>query len=346
MSTILDVPGFLNSLESVSFSNEKDYQKKINAICKKELDNIRSKSKSLTQGDFPYSIGTLRRYRTDLRNAVRNHYRGKDLPVKYRDKDGAMTHIAVKYLTLKKTEIESYKEHEESRKSSFLDVYDDNRLVITDYQEMIKVASDLLLKDNPYDIALGLLLTTGRRSVEIWKTAKFSRFKRVNKTAIPCDCGDKAVAKTEVLFSGQAKTGGSLKVRKAKAEGKEIPEKVYPIFTLVNPDLVINALARLRAMKDFSSFDERKVNSLTSSMMSRLVKDYFNRFILKNDNGKLVKYGFIEVKDLRSCYVHCAHRMFARHSTQNRFATQMLGHTLKITSDNYMIFRLKDDDEK
>jgi hypothetical protein len=81
-------------------------------------------------------------------------------------------------------------------------------------------------------------------------------------------------------------------------------------------------------------------------MMSRLVKEHFNKFILRNDGSKLVNYGFIEAKDLRSCYVHITHKLFVPRSNLNKFATVILGHAIKITSENYMIFTLQKDDEK
>jgi Telomere resolvase len=73
----------------------------------------------------------------------------------------------------------------------------------------------------PFDTAAALGLLTGRRTVEIFKTAQFTP---VNEHA--------------VLFSGQAKKG-------------DLAEAVpYEIPVLSPPELINSALARLRLAKD------------------------------------------------------------------------------------------------
>jgi Telomere resolvase len=90
------------------------------------------------------------------------------------------------------------------------------------------------LKDQratPFDTAAALGLLTGRRTVEIFKTAAFTP---VNEHA--------------VLFSGQAKKGDL-----AEAVSYEIP-------VLAPPELIDSALARLRLAKDCSTLTNRDVN--------------------------------------------------------------------------------------
>lgn len=101
-------------------------------------------------------------------------------------------------------------------------------------------ASDLIskckatLKDtraNPFDTATALGLLTGRRTVELFKTATFT-----------------PQSKHSVLFAGQAKKG-------------DIAEPVeYEIPVLAPPELINTALARLRAAKDCSAITNRDVN--------------------------------------------------------------------------------------
>jgi integrase len=92
----------------------------------------------------------------------------------------------------------------------------------------------LLLKDtraNPFDTAVALGLLTGRRTVELFKTATFT----------PKD-------EHSVLFSGQAKKG-------------DLAEPVsYEIPVLAPPELINSALARLRFAKDCSAITNRDVN--------------------------------------------------------------------------------------
>jgi Telomere resolvase len=90
------------------------------------------------------------------------------------------------------------------------------------------------LKDtsaNPFDVAAALGLLTGRRCIEIFKTAHFT-----------------PVNEHSVLFGGQAKKG-------------DLADPVaYEIPVLAPPDLINAALARLRAAKDCSALTNRNVN--------------------------------------------------------------------------------------
>jgi Telomere resolvase len=107
-------------------------------------------------------------------------------------------------------------------------------------QSITVQASDLIskckatLRDaraNPFDVAAALGVLTGRRCIEILKTAHFTPL------------NDHAV-----LFSGQAKKG-------------DIADPVaYQIPLLAPHDLINTALARLRAAKDCSAISNRDVN--------------------------------------------------------------------------------------
>jgi Telomere resolvase len=101
-------------------------------------------------------------------------------------------------------------------------------------------ASDLIskckmtLKDtgaNPFNTAAALGLLTGRRTVELFKTATFTQ-----------------LSEHSVLFAGQAKKG-------------DLADPVsYEIPVLAPPELINSALARLRAAKDCSAMSNRDVN--------------------------------------------------------------------------------------
>eukprot|EP00953_Heterococcus_sp_UTEX-ZZ885_P006020 3715-Heterococcus_DN1.PRE.1 len=94
--------------------------------------------------------------------------------------------------------------------------------------------SKAILKDtsaNPFDTAAALGLVTGRRTIEIFKSAAFT-----------------AVTEHTVIFSGQAKKG-------------DITEAVaYEIPVLATPELINTALTRLRAAKACSALTNREVN--------------------------------------------------------------------------------------
>jgi Telomere resolvase len=94
--------------------------------------------------------------------------------------------------------------------------------------------SKATLKDaraNPFDIAAALGLVTGRRTIEIFKSAAFT-----------------AVTEHTVMFSGQAKKS-------------DIEDAVtYEIPVLATPELINTALTRLRTAKDCSALTNREVN--------------------------------------------------------------------------------------
>jgi Telomere resolvase len=90
------------------------------------------------------------------------------------------------------------------------------------------------LKDtrvNPFDIAAAIGLLTGRRTIEIFKTATFEM-----------------VSEHAVSFTGQAK-----KYAVSEPTSYEIP-------VLAPPDLINTALARLRTLKDCTCLTNREVN--------------------------------------------------------------------------------------
>jgi hypothetical protein len=89
------------------------------------------------------------------------------------------------------------------------------------------------LKDaraNPFDTAAALGLLTGRRCIELFKTATFTHLNEHS-----------------VLFTGQAKKG-------------DLVDVSYEIPVLAPPELINTALERLRAAKDCSAITNRDVN--------------------------------------------------------------------------------------
>ncbi|EIY4766792.1 hypothetical protein MM188_003174 [Vibrio cholerae] len=98
----------------------------------------------------------------------------------------------------------------------------------------LKVAHDLLKKNieakpedaDKYELAIGLAIATGRRRTEIFKTAHFDRMSNTPEG--------------HVIFSGQLKT---------KDRGLFNDVKPYPIPCLVDVDLVMDGMKRLRSIQ-------------------------------------------------------------------------------------------------
>lgn len=299
MSGILKTEDFLAAIHAVKFTTKEQYRKQINAICKREIEFLRAH----------VELTTLRRYITDLRNAVRREYAVREIPLACHDKKnhGKETHIAVKYLVLTRGETQAYAKHEETRKAVFLDIDGGRPTIVTDYQAMIETAITLLDSERIFETAVGVLALTGRRCIEVMKTGRFE-----------------VVSPDHVVFYGQAKT-------KNPDGGKS--KNGYKIPVLGPSEKITAALNRIRLEKDFSLLDERAVNNRTSVMLGRYTKRHFAKHTPGHD---------IEAKDLRSIYVHVAFESlgYSQRTTINEFASVVLGHADFVTSRNYMAFRL------
>ncbi len=316
MATVTRIDEFLADIEGLTLiGNASDYSKdqiknardSINKRCKKEIDYLR-KHLALT---------SLRRARSDYRNAIKARFKGQHLAMTCKDRNGFATHIAYKYLVLNKTEVKSYSDHEKDRINSFLD--GDYRIFIRNAKQMINHAIGLLDSDSFYDIATGLLLLTGRRSVEVLKTASFE-----------------AIAANKVLFSGQAKKSIY------DAEGNKLDAEAYEIYTLCDAEIVAKALHKLRSIKDYSNKTEREVNSLAASALNKAVKrNFLGKYTFNLDGVACMN---IEAKSLRSIYVHLAQRLFKENSELTKFANSQLGHSDRKTADNYMEYKLHPDE--
>ena len=311
MASIMRINEFLASLDAITLW-QGDYskaqietnRKAINALVKKEMNYLRKH----------YALTSLRRARSDYRNAIRAYYKGKPLALTYTDKDlnNEKVHIAVKYFVLKKIEVAAYNESEIIRTNDFLS---GNRLIICDVNAFISKATALLESDNYYELFSGLLAVTGRRTIEIAKLGNFE-----------------IIDHDHLFFTGQAKILG----KNSAADGYQIP-------ILCNSTLIIQSLKRLRTIKDFTDKSERNVNAIISNSLGKAVKKHFVGFIKTSPNQRidnLIDYPFFEAKMLRPIATHIAHSKHAPLSDLHHFAKHFLGHALDKTASNYMEFMI------
>jgi Ti-type conjugative transfer relaxase TraA len=123
---------------------------------------------------------------------------------------------------------------------------------IVDTRSVTHRGAALLQSEHPLEIATGLLAVTGRRPIEILKTAKFEL------------TDDPFV----VRFSGQAKS---------------IELKPTNIPTLVEAERVVAALGKLRERLDLSNVDNTIVNRQTAKQMSQLVRRHYSEELVPKD---------------------------------------------------------------
>lgn len=104
--------------------------------------------------------------------------------------------------------------------------------------EYIQTAVEYINSASYLKIGLGLMILTGRRTVEIFQTATFER-----------------INKNTVLFVGQA-----------KKRGDAIP---YKIPTLVRATDIVKALEKLRSLKSFDGCTTEYVNQTVGSRLKK-----------------------------------------------------------------------------
>jgi len=156
------------------------------------------------------------------------------------------------------------------------------------------------------EVVAALLLLTGRRVTEIWKTAEFH----------PSD------KKKTVYFLGQLKT----------KENEAAPAYLIPI--LAEPAIIMAALDNVRARADCTDLDNDAVHNRYSKPVNAATALHF-----ADDNG--VK---LTPKDLRAAYAAIAYGWYAPVTiTTSAYYARSLGHSPLdlITSLSYEIFYLK-----
>jgi Telomere resolvase len=160
----------------------------------------------------------------------------------------------------------------------------------------------VILKDtgaNQFDTGVALGLLTGRRCIKIFETAHFTP---VNEHA--------------VLFAGQAKRG-------------DIAEPTsYEIPVLADPDLIITALARLRAAKDCSALTNRDVSLKFAGSCNAAAR----RLLGKEHH----------FHSLRGIYAVIAYNLCLPHKySLNAFVSRVLGHSSLGTNLHYSAIHVK-----
>lgn len=206
-----------------------------------------------------------------------------------------------------------------------------------DIDGYIKTALKLLESNSYIAVAMGISALTGRRPSEVLLTAKF---KEATELRIYFD--DDVIEFDEgVVFCGQMKT----------KEAKDARDN-YLIPVLSNADTLINALSKLRKMKDLTQFNEtivdkngrtkspgQRLNDLCAKGQNECAKRYFSKFFAEE---------FAKPYDLRHCYALIAQTWFCENANQvPKFLGSILGHRHEdeSTSHSYMALRLKSDNE-
>lgn len=196
--------------------------------------------------------------------------------------------------------------------------------------EMIETIYRLLKTDNPENLTIGLAMACGRRCVEVLHFAELSK-----------------ASNTRLNFSG---------MRKSKVKATE----TFKIPVIIEPELFLDALARLRGSDFISPFAQRlerekvheaeiarRLNGAVSGRLNERINWEFNGDLAPSDKG-YVKWTF---KDTRAIYARLAYAIYcANMKKANKtpiqeieFFKNTLLHTDHNETLNYLQFRLTDE---
>lgn len=182
------------------------------------------------------------------------------------------------------------------------------------YHWYVATAAELLASSTFSHLALGVAMATGRRAFEVLAQGRF-----------------KKVGEFELEFSGQAKQ------RLGVDYGSS-----YRIYTLVAADIVLDAIARMRALPECASLqdmDATEVNRRTAKTLNTLAKRTFD------DEARVFK-------DTRAIWArimfetHFAHDARWAKKSAEVFWREMLGHEDLETQESYKQFKIHYEDEQ
>jgi len=229
------------------------------------------------------------------------------------------THPALKYVRLG-SEITA-KIRQDYKASVALE---NRHLVKIDKWEKVLAHSRRLLRaENPRQVAIGLMLLTGRRSYEVCCTADFS----------PHKIGRRTFDKWHVDFRGQAKTRGRPGTH---------ADDFYTVPCLAPAKEVIRAHRALREADEsawWADLDNDKFTNMLQSQLSTQTKREFAPYWPQDE--------LLTTKCLRALYAEIACHFFApKHMTKSSFFAKILGHSEEDieTSLTYFDYYLSDEE--
>jgi Telomere resolvase len=243
-----------------------------------------------------YRLRYVRSSLTDYRQAVRDQF-GAD-------------HPAVTYLHLNRGDVGSVNRLDRAQVK-----LRQTALRPIDSDALIDKAIDLLRRDTVAEVGVGLVLLTGRRPIELFKTGAFEYVD---------DEHVRFVSRYDRSRSGQAKTKNASTAR--------IEPYIIPVLT--HADRIIAAFERLSDIRPLEDETPERINNLTQKPMNSVTGQYG----LVDDFGEK-----LQVKELRAAYAEIAFAYFAPPTvTKNAFFHQILGHaeTDETSAGSYMKFHL------
>ena len=201
------------------------------------------------------------------------------------DFDKESTRKAFRMTKLEQSKIEKASDKAVFKKTS-------NVVTIKNVSQYLSKANDLLESKDVYEVAIGVMALTGRRSIEVMKMARFNL------------------------------VGKNLHLSKFKGQAKKNPidiDKGYNIYILnMNVKRIQKALAFIRAELNFKNMTNAEVTSKVTNKLIHRVNKHFQDYL-----------GYdLTTHSLRAVYAGiCLANFFNPHKyTVSRFLFDLLGH--------------------
>lgn len=172
---------------------------------------------------------------------------------------------------------------------------------IQDPDGLVAHAVSLLDSTSYATLGLAISLLTGRRDYEVFVTGSFTRARNQEHC---------------LRFAGQAKTRNTKKAQQA-----------YTIPVLTEPQQILDAIRRLRSMRDFTEYRPGE-NTDTAVLPSRRFQDRFGKTIRESCTRHFKSYiPDCSPHDLRRVYAIIAYDWFGPPDmSASRYISEILGH--------------------
>ena len=237
----------------------------INRHCEKEIASLKSRK----------ALGTVSKDLTSYRRAVKSDIKNENTK-----------RLALQYLKLTNNEMLKLAAKKKLARSN--QQFSQRMLTIEIMQGVVKTAIELLDSASYIKRGLGLCALTGRRPIEIFKTAKMVK-----------------VGTHLVLFEGQAKAKGT----KFEGEG-------FLISTLCPAEKIVNALKSIRNAKDFTKKTNSQTHSIIANQMSPIAKRMFSGLLGRD----VIAY------DLRAFYIRVAACLYGENTGEKIPVALVMSH--------------------
>jgi hypothetical protein len=305
------IPEFIEALRSA------ETPEAVSELCKLEENYL----------DTELATSSKKRAFTRYRNAIKENFENTEIfkHFVYTDKNGQIFvdeygkytfkvfRLSIKELGLlgEKEVNQVHDRHTKKRRErGFISAND----IICKAEELIDISTHKRVSYGR--LAIGLMVLTGRRDTEVLKSANFKKLSEGTQEHF--DQAEKLNLNEDncVIFSGQLKT----------KESKNANQDPYVIPVLGDVDTIIEALRKLREIKDCTKLTNDEVHSQANSSLNESIKKVHFKGLLVNPSCSIMRkiYGAICLK-----WLYDENQSFKLEMSRQKYLASILGHSEK-----------------